>query len=98
MRATGLQRRNRCVSCVHVGANSQSIGRRIRQARTEAGFRRGTDFAAALGLQHNTSVSRWERGHVTPGPRWLRTIAAVCGVSVDWLLTGREQPSGGEAA
>lgn len=85
-------------------AYKHAVGRRIRQARLQAGYVTASALSTALGMEHRASLSRWERGQVEPSSEWLGRIAGMCGVTVDWLVTGRERPAGngkptgGEAA
>lgn len=69
-----------------------AFGGRIRKARELAGLSQ-----AELGRRMETSqtdISRWERGVVMPRLSTLLAIAKACGVSTDWLLTGRNEEQG----
>lgn len=68
---------------------THGLARRIRLARERAGFDRQTALAQTLGVDASY-VSRWERGVVVPGAESLVSLADATGVTVDWLLTGRE--------
>lgn len=39
-----------------------------------------------------TSLSNWKSGRNTPGTRTLQKIADYFGVTVDYLMTGKEEP------
>ena len=39
-----------------------------------------------------TSLSNWKSGRSTPGTRTLQKIADYFGVTVDYLMTGKEEP------
>ncbi len=41
-----------------------------------------------------TTVAGWERGVSFPPPEMLVRISALLGASLDWLIAGREAPSG----
>lgn len=77
-----------------------SVGRRVRQVRQRLDLTQ-TGFARQLGIT-KVSVARYEAGRV-PRANLLDRIAALGGVSVEWLLRGGSpaqpsgQPSGREA-
>lgn len=67
-----------------------TVGERIRQARKAAG-RTQRQLGEAVDTDSIT-ISRYERGDIKdPGSGVLRAIADELGVSVEWLMTGREQ-------
>lgn len=74
----------------------QDIGQRIRSAREAAGL---SQLALAVAIRMTPSVVyRWEAGATRPGRDALPRIAEALGVSEDWLLTGRDAPSGANPA
>ena len=60
----------------------------MRSARKESGMTQ-TDLANRLSMRH-ASISEYERGVTMAQPETLLAIAQQCGVTVDWLLTGKE--------
>jgi len=62
------------------------LGQRLRLARKMAGHTL-VQVADALGVVRE-SVSRWEAGVNYPTGDRLRRLAALYGVTVDWLLNG----------
>lgn len=67
----------------------EGLGGRIKRARLATG-RSQAALAAELGVQPHT-VYRYERdgdGAIDPPLDTIATIASLCGVSTDWLLTG----------
>ena len=69
------------------------ISDRILSRRTALGLSK-TALAKAIGLS-GVSVGKWESGLNQPKGRYLNDLAAALGVSVDWLLTGKEEGSMG---
>lgn len=71
------------------GVDKRAVGRRIRQAREQAGFPSQEAFGGAINAHRNT-VSAWERGEA-----WnidtLELIAEKTGVEWEWLLHGEER-------
>ena len=69
--------------------NSTGVGERIR----EAVARRGTqeEVAALVGITSRT-MGRYINGRTGISSENLRKIAEACGVSPDWLLTGKGDP------
>jgi transcriptional regulator with XRE-family HTH domain len=63
----------------------QELGRRIRQAREDAGFTQ-SELAEELGLRHPQSVSRYERGETEVPQKRLRRIAEVTGKPLGFFL------------
>lgn len=47
------------------------------------------ELARRMGVSP-AAVSRWAHGHRTPLSGYIARMADTLGVSVDWLLTGRE--------
>lgn len=63
------------------------LGRRIAAARKHAGLSQtelGKEFVIT-----RSSVSQWESDDTEPTPSKLRAIAMRCGVSYEWLATGK---------
>jgi len=67
-----------------------SVGDRIRARRTTLGL--SLRDVAPSGLSPGY-VSRLERGERQASGKALRALAAVLGVSVHWLETGRDDPA-----
>ena len=65
------------------------IAARLRQARRERGFSQNS-LAVALGL-HPMTVSKWERGVVTPSLESFVDIEKVLKVRKEWLVGGGDQ-------
>lgn len=70
---------------------ASSLGDRIREARTAAGFRRRSDFASAVGAGYMT-VYDWERGKYRPRSDYLQAIATATGYSETEILGSDERP------
>jgi transcriptional regulator with XRE-family HTH domain len=64
-----------------------AVGHRIRMARERAGLDR-EGLAAKVGV-HSGSIARWETGGSVPHAFTMERIAETCGVTADWLRTGR---------
>lgn len=71
------------------------ISDRILSRRTALGLSK-TALAKAIGIS-GVSVGKWESGLNQPKGRYLNDLAAALGVSVDWLLTGKEEGTTGVA-
>ncbi|WP_445425198.1 XRE family transcriptional regulator [Alishewanella sp. HL-SH06] len=67
-----------------------SVGKRVREARKQAGFSQ-QDLADKIGVKQPT-LSELERG-ISSSSTHLITIAKVLGVSPDWLQTGKASSS-----
>lgn len=65
------------------------IGKRIREIRTKKLRMNQTDFAAVIGAPKQNYVSRYERGRIPGDLEVFIRIAQAGGVSLDWLLTGK---------
>jgi class 3 adenylate cyclase len=76
-----------CV-CMDLG----KLGQRIRQQRERRQLRQA-DIASALRLT-SQAVSKWERGENAPDISVLLGLAQLLGVSVEWILTGRQEAPG----
>lgn len=65
-----------------------TLGERIADARREAGLSQ-SDLARRLGLRPQT-INRWEHSRIAPSRLSLMRTAEVLGVSITWLLLGKE--------
>lgn len=65
----------------------------MRAARIAAGLSQ-SDAAAAAGV-HPHTVYRYERQELTPSLDHLEKLADAYGVSIDWLVRGREHAATG---
>lgn len=63
-----------------------TVHQRIREARNGIGMS-SNKLADKVGVS-STAAWNWEHERTTPRPEQLTRIAAVLGVSVEWLLTG----------
>lgn len=68
--------------------NAKAIGNRIQEAIWNKKIRR-TDLAKELGASPST-VSNWVAGKLIPDVGKTEDLAAVLGVSVEWINTGRD--------
>jgi transcriptional regulator with XRE-family HTH domain len=68
------------------------LGQRIKQQRERRQLRQA-DIASALRLT-SQAVSKWERGENAPDIAVLLDLARLLGVSVEWILTGRQEAPG----
>lgn len=68
-------------------------GKRIRGIRKRLGLNQ-EQLGEKLGGVTKGSVSGYESGDTNPTPEALIELARLGGVSLDWLLTGKEQGSG----
>ena len=64
--------------------NMESIGKRIKEIRTENGLSQ-QKFGAALSVSQDT-ISLWENGKSLPTTEFLISIAKTFHVSVDYIL------------
>lgn len=71
--------------------NLDQLGDRIREQRVKQRLKQ-QDIANALMLSAQ-AVSKWERGENAPDISVLPALAKLLGVSIDWLLTGPQQPT-----
>ena len=69
----------------------EDLGKRIRGRREKRGLKQG-DIASALQVSPQ-AVSKWERGENAPDITLLGRLAALLGVTVDWLLGTMESGS-----
>jgi class 3 adenylate cyclase len=72
------------------------LGQRIKQQREKRQLRQA-DIASALRLTAQ-AVSKWERGENAPDIAVLMDLARLLGVTVEWILTGRDEAPGTFAA
>jgi len=70
-----------------------NVSERIKQTRKRLGYSQDV-LGAKVGVSR-VAVSQWERGESSPSGRYLNDLAAALGVSVDWLLTGKDGEVGG---
>ncbi len=68
------------------------LGQRIKQQRERRQLRQA-DIASALRLTAQ-AVSKWERGENAPDIAVLLDLSHLLGVSVEWILTGRQEAPG----
>lgn len=68
---------------------SQTFGERLRFARKNQDMT-GPELARRLSVSAQT-LSEWERDKYLPTADKLPVLAAAVSVTIDWLLTGREQ-------
>ncbi len=66
-----------------------NVNERIKSRRIACGLTQD-QVASRVGVTR-VAVSHWERGGADPNGRYLNELAAALGVSVDWLLTGKEE-------
>lgn len=69
-----------------------NVRERIKARRTAIGLTQ-EKLAAKVGVTR-VAVSHWERGEADPNGRYLNDLAAALGVSVGWLVTGKEEEGG----
>ena len=67
--------------------NCIEFGRRLREARENAKMS-GYKLAMLLDVE-SPNITHWESGRSYPRVDNLIKIAAILGVSIDWLLTGK---------
>lgn len=65
----------------------RAAGHRLRTVRERAGLSR-EELAARVGV-HAGSIARWETGGAAPHAYTLERIAELCGVTAEWIRTGR---------
>jgi transcriptional regulator with XRE-family HTH domain len=61
-------------------------GKRLKQARLDLGMTQG-DLAKVTGF-HENSISKWEKGHVSPRPHHMQIVAETTGRPTQWLWAG----------
>lgn len=66
-----------------------TIGTRTKQARVAAELSQAR-LAALLGIDPKT-VMRWEADRTTPAATQIEPLARELGVTVTWLLTGKDE-------
>ena len=67
--------------------NCREFGLRLKEARTAAGIS-GYKLAQLLNVE-SPNITYWENGRSYPRVDNLIKIAAILGVSLDWLLIGK---------
>ena len=67
----------------------ETLGARIRRARRARGHKTAKALALLLGVDPKT-VRRWEADEFLISSDTLAVLAEKIGVTVDWLLTGRD--------
>lgn len=72
-----------------------NVGERLRRSREQKRWSQ-LDVAAKTGIS-NMSISNYEREERDPSLETLATLAELYGVSIDWLVTGREWTGDGAA-
>src|SRR5687767_4714978 len=70
----------------------EEIGRRIKQAREDADLTQ-QQLAAAIGVQHPQSISRYERGETEVPAKRLRRIAEATSKSMSFFIHEPDEPS-----
>jgi transcriptional regulator with XRE-family HTH domain len=70
--------------------NRREIGKRIREVRTRLG-KSQADFGEVIGGLKKSAVSTYEAGDSMPTVEALSRIAEIGGVSLDWLISGKEK-------
>ncbi len=70
-------------------SNKDSISKRLRKARANAGYRFAKDFSDSICIPYIT-YSQHESGKRSVKPEQLVIYSESLQVSVQWLLTGRE--------
>jgi transcriptional regulator with XRE-family HTH domain len=63
----------------------EEVGRRIAQAREEAGLTQA-ELATRIGLRHPQSISNYERGETEVPAKRLRAIAEATGKDISYFL------------
>ena len=71
-------------------AKAKEIGRRITQARQEAGGMTQRELGELIGVSER-NIAAYETGEVTPY-RFLRKLEEVLGRSAAWILHGEDAP------
>jgi len=71
-----------------MGNRKLEIGKRVKKLRIASGLD-WREFAKALRLSTQT-LSHYESGQNFPATQSLLAISKFCGVSIDWILTGKE--------
>lgn len=71
------------------------LGKRIKELRKQNNLTQ-TELGKRLGVIKQT-ISSWENGISSPSNDTLAHIASIFGVSIDYLLTGNEDPSPGHS-
>lgn len=74
----------------------KQFGRRLRKLRTDKGLSQAD--LARLAKTHPMQVGKYERGESFPAVETLVALSRALEVSVDYLLTGDEEPRRDESA
>lgn len=74
----------------------KQFGRRLRKLRTDKGLSQAD--LARLAKTHPMQVGKYERGESFPAVETLVALSRALEVSVDYLLTGDEEPHRNESA
>lgn len=69
------------------------FGKRLRAKRMEKNFSQD-DLAKALGKQHRTTISNWEKGKQQPNLSEVKQLAILLGTTVGYLADGEPVPEG----
>lgn len=64
-----------------------SVGARLKALRSQKGWIQ-IELARKLGITNATQISQWENDEYVPAGENLAKLAAIYGVSADWILTG----------
>jgi transcriptional regulator with XRE-family HTH domain len=68
----------------------ESLKDRLRRLRNQAGWK--LEYMSSRLGYSRSSINSWEKGHRTPSEAALMDIAQVFGVSLQYIITGPEQP------
>jgi transcriptional regulator with XRE-family HTH domain len=74
---------------VFLNSPPEIIAKRIKETREARGIT-ASEFARLVGVTP-TAVWNWEKNSITPRRPALEAIAKVLGVTISFLLTGREE-------
>jgi transcriptional regulator with XRE-family HTH domain len=68
----------------------EALKDRLRRLRNQAGWK--LEYMSSRLGYSRSSINSWEKGHRTPSEAALMDIAQVFGVSLQYIITGPEQP------
>jgi HTH-type transcriptional regulator, cell division transcriptional repressor len=74
---------------IYLNSSPEVISKRIRETREARGMT-ASEFSRLVGVTP-TAVWNWEKNSIKPRRPALEAIAKVLGVSISFLLTGREE-------
>src|ERR1700675_1712232 len=74
---------------IFLNSSPEEISKRIKDTREARGMT-ASEFARLVGVTP-TAVWNWEKNSITHPPPPLEKIAKVLGVSIPFLLTGKEE-------